>query len=80
MGSRLREVILPLFSALLRPHLECCVQVWALWFEDRELLERAQQRDAQIVRCLEHLPYEDRLRALGTFSLEKAEGGFYRCL
>jgi len=70
--SRSREGILPRYSSLVRSHPAYCVQLWSPQHrKDMELSEWGQSRTTRMIRGLEHLSREDRLRELGLFSMER---------
>ena len=57
MANRLKELILPLCSALERPHMEYCIQMWSLQYRrDIDLLEHVQKRATKMIQGMEHHP------------------------
>lgn len=56
---------LALYSALVTPHMEYCVQFYAPQYKKGlDILNRVQQRAVKMMKGREHLFYKERLRQL----------------
>jgi len=74
MASQSRDIILTLCSALMRPDPNYCIQLWSPQHRKAmDLLEWVLRRATRMIRGLEHLFYEDRLRELD-YSAWRREG------
>jgi len=71
VASRSREVLLPLYTALVRPHPEDCVQFWAPHFKKDEQYWRESSEGLRECCGDWSLSYEERLRELGLFQPEE---------
>ena len=72
VSNRTGKVILKLYLALVRPHLDYAVQFWSPYYRmDIESLERVQRKMTKMIHDIRNLSYEDRLKKLNLHSLER---------
>ncbi len=72
ISFKTKDVILPLYTSLVRPLLDYAVQFWAPHHvKDIAKLEAVQRRVTKIITSLHNKPYEERLARLNLFSFEK---------
>ena len=66
-----KNIVLPLYKSLVRPHLEYCVQFWSpANRKDVDALERIQRRATKLIPSVRNYPYKVRLKKLNLQSLE----------
>ena len=61
-----------IYETYISPHLDYCLQVWSPWLQkDIECLERIQKRLTKLVKGFKKMKYNERLKWLGLYTLEK---------
>ena len=66
-----KKLIIPLYKAIVRPHLEYCIQAWRPYRKkDIDTLERIQRRATKMIPELRDLSYEEHLKECGLTTLE----------
>ena len=70
LSCRRPGVFIPMYKAIVRPHLEYCVQAWNPYYQkDIQLLEKVQKLATRMVEGQKGKSYDSRLKDLGLFSL-----------
>ena len=66
-----KQLIVPMYKAIVRPHLEYCIQAWMPYRKkDIDKLERIQRRATKMIPELRDFRYESRLLQCGLTTLE----------
>ena len=66
-----KELIIPLYKTIVRPHLEYCIQAWRPYRQkDINILEGVQKRVTKMIPKLRNISYEMRLKECGLTTLE----------
>ena len=66
-----KKLIISLYKAIVRPHLDYCIQAWRPYRKKNiDTLERIQRRATKMIPELRDLSYEERLKECGLTTLE----------